>query len=111
MEYRIHEIKKSIKKNRVQLLIGCLITVAVIGLIVGASGNESHSETEMNKPGNLRRSEDSSTEPKSSSEPEKSSPEPETSSPEPEKPVPTTVTKNFEIIKTHIRPGTIQYYT
>jgi len=111
MEYRIHEIKKSIKKNLVQLLIGCLITVAVIGLIVGASGNESHSETEMNKPGNLRRSEDSSTEPKSSSEPEKSSPEPETSSPEPEKPVPTTVTKNFEIIKTHIRPGTIQYYT
>jgi len=98
MEYQIHEIKKSIKKNRVQLLIGCLITIAIVGLIIGVSGNESHSEAEMNEPGNLRRSEDSSS-------------ESEKTSSEPEKPVTTTITKSFEIIKTHIRPGTVQYYT
>ncbi len=99
MEYRVHEIKKSLKKNRIQLLIGCVVAFAVIALIIGVSGNESHSEAEgeMKEPGNLRRSEDS----------KESNPE----SSESGKPIPTTTTKNFEVIKTHIRPGTVQYYT
>jgi len=130
MEYEFYETTKYLKKKRFQILICGLIAIAVIGVIYAVSADDSGSIIEnSDKSGNLRGTKDSSSsssadtpvkskgEDSSSdtTEIENHSEETPTSSEDvpktPSKPTETITVNNFEIVETHIRPGTKQYYT
>jgi len=132
MEYELYEAAKFLKKKRFQILICGLIAIAVIGVVYAVSTDDSSSIIEnSDKSGNLRGTKDSSSStdapakskeedsesdsddnPSSSNNPtENTKDTSEEALTTPSKPIETITVNNFEIVETHIRPGTKQYYT